>query len=748
MLRRQLLKGAGLGALMASGLPAAFAAATPADAGPYTWKTIPFGAGGFIDGFVYHPRKAGVLYARTDIGGMYRFEPATRSWTPLLDQMGKSDGDLMGVLSIAVDPNEPDRVYAACGIYTGQSNRTAAVLASTDRGATWKFNELSIKLGGNEPGRGTGERLQVDPNQGEILFLGTTKDGVWRSTDRGATFTAVSAPPRHVSLMLVDPRSGTPGHASQTVWAGGHDQPGLYVSHDGGATFAREAGTPAQVPQRACFGADGSLYVTFARGPAGFATNPGNAREGGVWKRDASGHWKDISPLKPGAGGDGFGWSGLDVDARRPGRLIASTLEHWGDGGDNIFVSSDDGAHWTPLGAHSHHDATPYPWLVNYMRGEDKMGHWLADVKIDPFDGDTALYGTGYGLWMTHNLGAAEKGGTVNWDFTVANLEETATLQVRSPSGGATLLAAMGDVSGAAWDDIGKTPGAGLFAPENETNRSVDFAQLKPGIIARSVDQRVQGGTLSPGGYWSADGGVSWRPFWPGARTPTAAGDGHIETGAIAVSAGGTAFVLVQDRRPALFSRDHGKTWIESAGWPATRDFKLAAIADRRVDGVFYVHDPAKGEVLVSVDGGMSFAPCITGLPPVAAWQTSQLVCGTAAIRDLWLALPGALLHFPGIDQPMKTLKPVTEAWMLALGKGAPGANVDSLYVWGKVRVGSTVSEGLFRSIDGGASFERINDDAHRYGYLLSMAADPLEYGTLYVAAHGRGVLVGKPRAA
>ena len=742
MLRRRLLKGAGLGALLGTGLPA-FAAAAPAGAtGPYDWKTIPFGAGGFIDGFVYHPKKAGVLYARTDIGGMYRFDPAGRAWVPLLDHLGRSDGDLMGVLSIAVDPNDADRVYAACGIYTGDWARNAAVLASNDRGATWKVNELSVRLGGNEPGRGTGERLQVDPNNGEILFLGTTKDGLWRSTDRGATFSAVASPARHVSLVILDPRSGRPGQASKTVWAGGHDKPGLYVSHDGGASFERDPATPAQVPQRGCFGPDGSLYVTFAVGPAVFATNPGNAKAGGVWKRDPAGHWKNISPLKPGTGDEAFGYSGLDVDLRRPGRLIVSTLEHWGDNGDDLFVSSDDGAHWTALGAHSHHDATPYPWLVNYMKGQDKMGHWLADVKIDPFDGDCALYGTGYGLWMTHNLGAAEKGATVAWDFTVANFEETATLQIRSPSGGATLLAAMGDVSGAAWDDIGRTPQAGLFAPEYQTNRSVDFAQLKPGILARTVDQ------AATGGFWSPDGGVHWRPFGASPRKTQSAEGKYLDAGHIAVSAGGTAFLWVPEKQPALFSRDHGKTWIESAGWPATRDVKLVPVADRVVDGVFYVHDRANGQVLISVDAGVSFAPCITGIPPIAADQAAQLICATGAIRDLWLALPSGLLHFPGVDQPMKTLKAVIEPWLVALGKGAPGAGVDSLYVWGKVRIGATVSEGLFRSDDGGASFARINDDGHRYGYLLSMAGDPLEYGTVYVAAHGRGVLVGKPRAA
>src|SRR5450759_3970220 len=94
MRRRQILQGAGLGALMATGVPAAFAAATASDGtGTYDWKTVPFGAGGFIDGFVYHPTQAGVLYARTDIGGMYRFDAAARAWVPLLDHLAKADSD-------------------------------------------------------------------------------------------------------------------------------------------------------------------------------------------------------------------------------------------------------------------------------------------------------------------------------------------------------------------------------------------------------------------------------------------------------------------------------------------------------------------------------------------------------------------------------------------------------------------------------------------------------------------------------
>jgi len=741
MLRRHFVQGAGLGLLMGAHASMAQPAGVASPHSSYDWATVPFGGGGFIDGFVFHPRERGLLYARTDIGGAYRFDAGTKAWVPLLDHLSKADADLMGVLSLAVDPNAPERLYAACGLYLGQWARDAALLASTDRGASWQIHELGIKLGGNSGGRGTGERLQVDPHQGDVLLLGTTQDGLMRSTDRGRSFSRLSLAAKHVSLVLIDPRSGKPGAACTTLYAGSHDRPGLYVSHDGGASFAREPGAPEQVPQRAVFAADGSLYVTFALGTAEFAGNPGNASTGGVWKRDPAGRWTEITPVRPGAGRLGFGYSGIDVYLPRPGYLIASTIERWTEG-DDVFVSVDDGKHWTALGARSKHDASAYPWLAGYLRGKDKMGHWIADVKIDPFNGERAIYGTGYGLWMSSQLGAAQQpGGVVNWDFAVANLEETATLELKSPSGGATLLGAMGDVAGGAWDDVGKTPGAGLFAPSFETNRSVDFAELNPGIVARTSDAAANGG------YWSPDGSVSWRAFGPSPRVTKTPQGGHLSTGSIAVSAKGGFFLWVPEKQAAMCSRDRGKTWSVSLGWPSTRDVVLQPVADRAIEGVFYVHDRANGQILISVDGGQSFQPGVTGLPKLEVWQTAQLLCAPGAARDLWLVLHDRLLHFPGVDLPVQTLAAVVEPWMIALGKGAPGASYHSLYVWGRVGAGAAVSEGLFRSDDAGKSFQRINDDRHRYGRLLSMAADPLEHGTVFLAPHGRGVVVGRLRA-
>ncbi|HEX8349477.1 MAG TPA: xyloglucanase, partial [Hymenobacter sp.] len=162
---------------------------------PYTWKSVQMVGGGFVDGIVFHPKAKGVRYCRTDMGGAYRWSETTKRWEPLLDWVPYEDTNLMGVESIGLDPSNPNRLYLACGTYTNPRAPNAAVLRSDDRGKTFKRTNVPFKMGGNENGRGNGERLAVDPNNGNILYLGTRHDGLWKSTDRGATWQVVKSFP-------------------------------------------------------------------------------------------------------------------------------------------------------------------------------------------------------------------------------------------------------------------------------------------------------------------------------------------------------------------------------------------------------------------------------------------------------------------------------------------------------------------------------------------------------------------------
>jgi len=47
--------------------------AAPAE--PYTWDNVGIGGGGFVSGLITSKNEPDLLYARTDVGGAYRWNP-------------------------------------------------------------------------------------------------------------------------------------------------------------------------------------------------------------------------------------------------------------------------------------------------------------------------------------------------------------------------------------------------------------------------------------------------------------------------------------------------------------------------------------------------------------------------------------------------------------------------------------------------------------------------------------------------
>jgi len=151
----------------------------PAASVSYNWKNVVILGGGFVTGIVFSPVEKDLLYARTDIGGAYRWNPADNTWIPITDMLGPVDANLLGIDSLATDPKDANKVYIAAGMYTAGWAGNGAMFRSSDRGNTWQRTDMPIKMGGNEWGRSNGERLAVDPNDTNILFFGSRRAGLW-----------------------------------------------------------------------------------------------------------------------------------------------------------------------------------------------------------------------------------------------------------------------------------------------------------------------------------------------------------------------------------------------------------------------------------------------------------------------------------------------------------------------------------------------------------------------------------------
>jgi photosystem II stability/assembly factor-like uncharacterized protein len=320
---RHLLLGLALAAGLLTATPPGAAAKPVAAAKPaaesYTWKNVRIDGGGFVPGIVFSRTEKNLAYARTDIGGAYRWQQDSRTWTPLLDHIGWDDWGHTGVVSIATDSVDPDRVYAAVGTYTNSWDPgNGAVLRSADRGATWRRADLPFKLGGNMPGRGMGERLAVDPHRGSVLYLGAPSGkGLWRSTDTGATWSQVTSFPnpgnyaqdpsdtsgyasdnQGIVWVTFDGSTGTAGTATGTLYAGVADKENaVYRSTDAGATWHRLPGQPTGLlaHKGVLDEATGHLYLAYSD-----TGGPYDGGKGAVWRfATKTGTCGRTSPRRP-----------------------------------------------------------------------------------------------------------------------------------------------------------------------------------------------------------------------------------------------------------------------------------------------------------------------------------------------------------------------------------------------------------------------------------------------------------------
>ena len=68
------------------------------------------------------------------------------------------------------------------------------------KGPAGRCNTIGVPMGGNDTGRGMGERLAVDPNNGTILYFGSRGSGLYKSTSSGGSWTKVTGFPARLGL--------------------------------------------------------------------------------------------------------------------------------------------------------------------------------------------------------------------------------------------------------------------------------------------------------------------------------------------------------------------------------------------------------------------------------------------------------------------------------------------------------------------------------------------------------------------
>ncbi|KAJ9442464.1 Xyloglucanase Xgh74A, partial [Diplonema papillatum] len=696
----------------------------------YTMGTVAMGGAGYVAGIVTRTEEPHLTYIRTDVGGMYKWDGS--KWNPLMDWVSYEDQGLLGVETLALDPKDPSRLYAVAA-RDDRSNGKTAFLRSTDYGETFEVIDVSHvwKAHGNGMGRVTGEKLVVDPGSSNVLYCGTRLDGLLKSTDYGSTWSKITSLnvtalaeddplPGYawdgitdlfwrngVSLVHPDPNSVDKGVAQRIfVGVSNFNGPSFFVSNDAGETWTEAAGGPAGfAPVRVAMRGTNELIVTFASAPG-----PWDVWGGGRAYRFTidSGLWTQIISHE-------HGFGGVDVHPKNPDVIIMSSLAVYAQQGEPkqgegeyVYRSEDGGNTWVNLMDNYTRSAYGDVEWIKHGTTADYSIHWGGCLKFDPSDYKKVWITSGNGIWRSTDIGAS----AVNWEFTVAGLEETVPLEAISVEG-ISLISAVGDYDGMVHHDITKY--YRRHEPNIKTTHGLDVAGLDTNCQVRAGDEKI---------YYTLTGESGW-----------------IETeefrgpqGEVAVSANCKS-VLLTTAGVTYHTENFGTNWTRVSNLTALR-----AVADRVADNKFYAYEN-DGSFKVSVDGGLTFAEVST-LPSGG----SEVVRAAPGIEgDVWVALKAGGLARTTDSGTSFELLAVADARTVGFGKAAEGRSYFAIYIWGKPTASSTM--GVYRSIDEANSWERVNDDKHQYGgpndgnFLIG---DMNEFGTWFLATGGRGIAYGR----
>ncbi len=209
------------------------------------WRMIGPFRGGRTRAATGVPSQPGVFYIGQVNGGVWKSDDYGRTWTPIFDHESTQS-----IGAIAVAPSNPNIIYVASGegLHRPDLSVGNGIYKSTDAGKTW--THLGLRDGFQIPALAIDPR---DPNRVFAAVLGhpygpNEERGLFRSTDGGQTWQKVISKDENTGASDVEIDPSNPDVVYASMWearegpwednnefngTGG----GLFKSTDGGATW-------------------------------------------------------------------------------------------------------------------------------------------------------------------------------------------------------------------------------------------------------------------------------------------------------------------------------------------------------------------------------------------------------------------------------------------------------------------------------------------------------------------------------
>jgi len=738
--------------------------------GQYTFNRINVGGGGWVTGLIIHPTEANLVYCRTDVGGVYKWNNSTSEWEQLIraDRMPtalmnytNSMGDGIGrstmynIEGFAIAPSNSNILFVSAG----DQEETGFLLKSTNKGQSFVMTNLNVKMAGNKKGRMYGDHIAVDPANANIVYYGSRKAGLQVSTNGGIDFTQVSTTKVPVGInkdgtevgvndIAFDPSGGTTSGKTNRIYASVWGD-GLYYSSDAGNNWLRVI----------TYSSGGASDLEVVGGIAYVAI-----RLEGVKKYTPSGGVVTITP------GSETKIESITVDPNNSSRIYAVD-----EGFKDFYRSINGGGNWVKLSPTTNTDAGR-----NYFQSNDilwvensSVRTWLSigKIVIDPHNSSRMWFAEGMGVWQSTDISDTQNGPTFN--NISKGIEEMVASDAVSNGSKVVLIT---------WDRLGFVKDATNIAvyPTGQVGLTDKFVTGSSVALAPGNNNFFAATSVNHNGYvdnasgYSENAGSNWSTF--GSISSGANNPADLVLGEIEISANNTSNMVWVNRKSVNYSpwfvtdiyytTNKGGSWQKStpSGWYNSGQYYLTSkkvlTADQVAGGTFYTYSwgdasanawapiaPAK--IFKSTNGGQSWVSQAPSALPAGVWH-GQLKAAPGKAGHIWFCTGydhrTSIVNQKGLffstdgGASMTRMANIDECWAFGFGKTANGASYPTIFMYGKV----SGAWGLYRSINQGSNWEKIVDyPLGLFDKVTVVEGDPIIYGRVYIGYAGNTFVYG-----
>ncbi len=769
-----------LGALVVPSAPAETVAyaATPNIESQVEVGTMGIGGGGFVSAIITGDE---CMYARTDVGGAYRYDFEAEKWVQLMSFITDKDKGFLSVDGMCIDPTNNDNIYMLAGCAYFSDARTS-IFRSQDGGETWDETDVTdmIQVHGNGYGRHMGESIAIDPDNTNVIYCGgdvTAGDSALiKSEDGGDTWipvkgfddlgyfgTSIKWPhwTNHMVRALDDSeyvnQNGVSlvhiqdGKVYVGITVAGKDN--LFVADVGSDEFTPLSDElPTDVmPARISVDAEGRMLICYV------ASHVFGNGSGGIYRYDPkAGTVENISPVNNSIGA-------CQSAPDNANELIATTCAVWSTQnwdkdttawGEWLYRSEDGGKTWTSI----------YPgkmgdWVWNPDTGEmtqlqlygypstggsdwiwGKAVHWSGTLVLNPFDPTEIWVSSGNGVFEWEKIWTDDP----QLIFHADGIEEVVPLDMVSIPGGDP-VSVIGDYDGfihqSTTESTQLTPSMNELTDSTASTAGIAYCPSNPDVMVRLAEGFNRG-------YYTTDGGDTWTVLENIPMAKAKAAINQLEDGSYRI--------LVTAEGKVGYTDDFGKTWKDSSlevGMTSPLWMQVDPKNPQYVYGYGYYYnqyyfyskptptiDDARYVLMVSDDYGATFknAQTICQYDECdGAYRIAYLDEGEFVIGAGWY---GAY-HVTDYGKTVTKLDSVSYGKTFGYGAPEKDGGKNTLYMWGKPQEDDP--EGVYMSTDCGETWKAFNI-SRPYGGTANgnfLVGDMNKFGTVYMSTAGCGIV-------